>query len=320
MNVYILVAILLVADGRRVHNGSRGMESKTPSLVGIEQPNRKNPRPWKDLASLLLRIGPARANVLPSREENTFLLADSKPPLAFIAGSALLAPRLSQRSVAPIALAPTGVDGLPFEVQQGLFAETFIALCASAVSIDAAYRAFQREKPDWWWDAWEVGSALLLGAIFVTAGRSHFTKPEAFIGIYPPQGTWGFWYLPGSPEFHVAWTGIAELSGGSGLLLSGAISALALVNADLVKQLVTSGRSPLLPLSARALFLLVLCVTPANFLMFSHGATMPGVVEGTLSMGWHAVRFFAQVSILSVLYTLSAEKADASAALEERPA
>eukprot|EP00966_Prymnesium_polylepis_P076566 1774893-Prymnesium_polylepis.2 len=30
----------------------------------------------------------------------------------------------------------------------------------------------------------------------------------------------------------------------------------------------------LLPLSARALSLLVVCVTPANFLMFSHGATM----------------------------------------------
>ena len=31
--------------------------------------------------------------------------------------------------------------------------------------------------------------------------------------------------------------------------------------------------------------------------MFSHGATMPGVVEGPLSMPWHAARFAAQVSV-----------------------
>ena len=46
-------------------------------------------------------------------------------------------------------------------------------------------------------------------------------------------------------------------------------------------------------------------MTPANFLMFSHGATMPGIVEGPLSMPWHAARFAAQVSVLSVLLTLS---------------
>ena len=64
-------------------------------------------------------------------------------------------------------------------------------------------------------------------------------------------------------------------------------------------------RRRLLPFSARALFLLVLCVTPANFLMFSHGATMPGIVEGPLPLPWHAARFVAQVSVLSVLLTLS---------------
>ena len=31
--------------------------------------------------------------------------------------------------------------------------------------------------------------------------------PEAFKAIYPPLGTWGCWYLPGSSDFHVAWTG-----------------------------------------------------------------------------------------------------------------
>jgi len=206
------------------------------------------------------------------------------------------------------ALAPSGVDGWPEAAQQAAFATTFLALGASAVSIDAAYRAAQRAKPGWPWAAWESGAALLLGAVFVTAGRSHFTVPEAFIAIYPPLGTWGFWYLPGSAAFHVAWTGVAEICGGSGLLLGGALDALALTRLDpagAVSALAPSGKSALRPLAARALLLLVLAVTPANFLMFSHGATMPGIVEGPLSMPWHLARFAAQVSILSVFLTLA---------------
>ena len=49
----------------------------------------------------------------------------------------------------------------------------------------------------------------------------------------------------------------------------------------------------------------VFAVTPANFLMFSHGATMPGIVEGPLPLPWHLARFVAQVSILSVFLTLA---------------
>lgn len=202
----------------------------------------------------------------------------------------------------------SGIDELPFAVQDAAFVGTFAALIASAVTIDKAYTAVQRARPTWWWDAWEIGAALLLGAIFVTAGRSHFTVPEAFMAIYPPQGTWGFWYLPGSAQFHVAWTGIGELCGGSGLLVGGLIEAISVADlslGDQVDSLVASGKSQLLPFSAGALFFLVLCVTPANFLMFSHGATMPGIVEGPLSMPWHLVRFLAQVSVLSVLLTLS---------------
>jgi len=207
----------------------------------------------------------------------------------------------------------SGVDELPAIVQQAAFAGTFVALVSSAVSIDAVYNRAKNARPTLWWDAWEIFSASLLGAIFVTAGRSHFTMPDAFIAIYPPQGTWGFWYLPGSPEFHVAWTGVAEFCGGSGLLLSGLINALARADLDplgIVEKLAPGRKTQLLPYSARALFLLVLSVTPANFLMFSHGATMPGVVEGALGPPWHFARFVAQVSILSVLLSLSALRED----------
>ena len=100
----------------------------------------------------------------------------------------------------------------------------------------------------------------------------------------------------------MAWTGLAELCGGAGLALSGIIDASALIGTR-PNDVAASGG--LRSFSARALFLLVLAVTPANFLMYSHGAVMPGIVEGPLSMPWHVARFVAQVSVLSVLLTLS---------------
>ena len=229
-------------------------------------------------------------------------------------------PATTRGCEAPLAvLAPSGVDAMPLAVQAGLFGATFVGLGTSAYVIDRAYGALRR--PGVLWYAWEFGAALLLGAIFLTAGRSHFTMPEAFTAIYPPQGTWGIWYLPGSAEFHVAWTGIAEMGGGSGLLTGAILDALTLLaptqqasdrnttdeRGELEPQQGARISNPqrLRPLAARALFLLVLCVTPANFFMFSHGATMPGVVEGPLPMQWHLARFLAQVSVLSVLLTLS---------------
>ena len=207
---------------------------------------------------------------------------------------------ITARSVPITALAPSGVDTLPLVAQAGLFGVTFASLGASTISIDRAYGVARQRWPSRWWYIWEVGAALLLGSIFMAAGRSHFTVPEAFAAIYPPPGTWGFWYLPGGADFHVAWTGAAELLGGAGLLTGGVLDALTLGGPLL------AGSPPLRPYAARALLLLVSCVTPANFYMFSHGATMPGIVEGDLPIEWHAARFMAQVSVLSVLLTLSA--------------
>lgn len=32
-------------------------------------------------------------------------------------------------------------------------------------------------------------------------------EEQGFKNMYPHQGAWGFWYLPGSDKFHVQWTG-----------------------------------------------------------------------------------------------------------------
>ena len=189
-------------------------------------------------------------------------------------------------------------------MQQGVFVTAFAGLSAGAVTSAAVYNAAKKAAPSVWWERWETWSAFTLGVTFVLAGRSHFTVPEAFKSIYPPQGTWGFWYLPGSSDFHVAWTGVAELLGGSGLLLGCLLS------------IAGQPRGPtLLSWAARSVLLLVLTVSPANIYMFTHGAIMPGIVEGELPVGWHAGRFIAQVIVLSVLLTIS--EAPTGAAEEE---
>ena len=194
------------------------------------------------------------------------------------------------------ALAPSGVDELPYALQQGVVLTAFGGLAVGATASAFAYEFARRELPSVWWDRWETWSAATLGVTFVLAGRSHFTMPEAFKAIYPPLGTWGFWALPGSSDFHVAWTGVAELLGGSALLLGCLLRVFG-------PQDDTS--PPLLRFAARAVLLLVLAVSPANVYMFTHGAIMPGVVDGELPMGWHAGRFIAQSIVLSVLLTIS---------------
>ena len=208
------------------------------------------------------------------------------------------------------ALAPSGIDGYPLATQAALFSATFLGISSAAYASATTYERLRPPRVALTtrvWDYWESFSAVLLGCVFLTAGRSHFMVPEAFEAIYPPQGTWGFWVLPGDAKFHVAWTGVAEVLGGAGLLTGGILNVLG------PERPSTGG---LLRASARCVALLVFCVTPANFYMLSHGATMPGVLEGPLPMSWHAGRFVAQASILSVLFTLGLARSPTDTVLD----
>merc|ERR1712113_477443 len=102
-----------------------------------------------------------------------------------------------------------------------------------------------------------------MGVPYMVAGAYHFIAAGAFESIYPPLGTWGFWYLPGSAQFHVAWTGAAELAGGAGLFIGalglGIIEALGVQPPAILRALPTS--------AALGLFLLTCAVTPANVYM-----------------------------------------------------
>jgi uncharacterized membrane protein len=111
------------------------------------------------------------------------------------------------------------------------------------------------------------------------------------------QGAWGFWYLPGTPSFHVYWTGVAEVLGGVGITLGAAQLPFL--------------PDWLLPASAFGLFLLTAVVTPANMYMWTHNSPGPTPEEtlektgGVLPVQFHLGRALMQVVLLSTFLGLA---------------
>jgi uncharacterized membrane protein len=238
-------------------------------------------------------------------------------------------------SIDALAIAPSGVNGLPLIDQAGVFALSFVAIGIGAIIFDLALRALERALPPGWFSNWRA-TWPILGLIFMAAGSAHFTAHAAFESIYPPLGTWyarpsarraacisqtvlaprahalvrrlirapaadalaprparrGFWELPGSAEFHVAWTGVAEIAGGAGLTFGAIASAFGLERLRWLK-----------PTAAACLVGLTLAVTPANVYMFTHGANMVGLpgVEGDVPVMFHYARAVMQALILALL-------------------
>lgn len=130
-----------------------------------------------------------------------------------------------------------------------------------------------------------------LGIFYVFVGVSHFLAPKDFENVVPLQGTWGIWYVPGSRSFHVKWTSIVEILGGTGLIL-GSFGA----NANLVS----------VSDCAFVLFFLTVGMTPANLFMMTHGAKLP-IVSDPMHVGFHGIRLIVQAWLLAALYRLGEE-------------
>jgi uncharacterized membrane protein len=144
--------------------------------------------------------------------------------------------------------------------------------------------------------AWSKTTWPVIGVTYVAAGVAHFTVHDGFVSMMPHQGAWGFWRLPGSPSFHVNWTGVAEIAGGLGLVLG-----------SLPFGLTPDSLAWLSPASAAALFLLTVVVTPANTYMFTHnspGPLPPNADESmrTIPTLGHLARGGLQVFLLSLLH------------------
>ena len=179
-------------------------------------------------------------------------------------------------------LAPSAINKLTVEEQQ---AEVYKAMAGTASLAGVLLILFSFGHVRVWpWGA-------MLGPIFMLAGYSHFVLNEDYANIYPPKGTWGLWELPGSAEFHVWWTGIAEIALGGSLFLG--VTYRAFTNNPSMQQS-----------SALALFLLTMAVTPANIYMYTHGARLP-MNQPSPPVIFHYVRFALQSLLLASLVTMA---------------
>ena len=179
---------------------------------------------FRDMRSVLiaLLVGQATALRVPA--------AALRP--AFAARPAVTA----RRTPPPRALSPSGIDGLSLTEQAQAVAGIMVALGVGSVAVTAAFEAIGEALPVGWGTSAVKGTSLLGGA-FMAAGYAHFALPAAYEAIFPPPGTWGWWYLPGSASFHIAWTGAAECIGGAGLLAGGALDALGVSLGDRARPL-----------------------------------------------------------------------------------
>jgi uncharacterized membrane protein len=192
-------------------------------------------------------------------------------------------------------VSPSGIDEWPMIFQTAVFFGIYAALATATVPttklIESISKSIGMER--WRLNVIDTTLPIILGLFYLAAGVGHFANSQAFQDIYPPLGTWGIWYLPGSAEFHVAWTGMVELLGAAGLLLGAARDILGMEEDGLVNFIK--------PISAAVLFVLTVLVTPANIYMFTHGAVM----GETLDVSFHVARFALQVLLLSLLFTLA---------------
>ena len=192
---------------------------------------------------------------------------------------------------------PSKINTLPKVAQGKAFVGIFAALSLGTQALAGLFMDLGQQYA--WFETWQL-TWPLLGAIYLAAGITHFTLEEEYSNIYPPRGTWGLWYLPGSKEFHVQWTGVAEILGGMGLLVGGLLDVLNIGSPHLLSPVgLTSD-------SAAALFLLTVAVTPANIYMYTHGARLPK--DGpALPLVGHAIRGTFQVILLALFYEMGSE-------------
>jgi uncharacterized membrane protein len=197
---------------------------------------------------------------------------------------------------------PSGVNTMKDTTQAAVFIGILLALGLCTTLFNALLSSLTVNYE--WLQSFRYSWPIVLGLVYMAAGVTHFTVADQYKNIYPYQGAWGgLWKIPGSADFHVAWTGVAELVGGLGLLVGGLIDWLAVPVYNISAPTIFTSAG-LESDCAAALYLLTWTVTPANIFMFTHGAKLPMEVEGEIPILFHVVRFMMQVILLGFLYQL----------------
>jgi uncharacterized membrane protein len=194
----------------------------------------------------------------------------------------------------------SGVNTMDDITQAAVFVGILIALgfCSALFNAVLSLLTVNYE----WFQSFRYSWPIIFGLFYMAVGVSHFTATDRYKNIYPYQGAWGgLWQVPGSAAFHVAWTGVAEVVGGLGLLAGGLIDWLAPSTGSNIIAITSAG---LESDCAAAMYLLTWVVTPANIFMYTHGANILLDREEDIPIYLHGVRFVMQVVFLGFLYQL----------------
>lgn len=154
------------------------------------------------------------------------------------------------------------------------------------------YKRLDVKGAKWWstlkqtWPLMGVFPYMASGYLF------HFVDVDEFLCITPPNGTWGWWYLPVSQEFQLAATGYAEIICGFLLAVCGIMLPKHSWAVSLRQQ------------SALVLFVITIGMTFANIFMLTHGVWAYELQE-PMPVIFHAVRWTIQGLWLSNLWYMA---------------
>lgn len=172
-------------------------------------------------------------------------------------------------------------------------AAAFAFVGIMTVSFLQLYNVLDSKNLKWWPILKRTWPLLGIFPFVVSGYQFHFVDSNEFLCITPPNGTWGWWYLPVSEEFQLLATGYAEILGGLCLAVCG-----------LLDDGKYSWARPLRQQAALCLFVMTIGMTFANVFMLTHGVWAYEMDEA-FPVAFHLVRYTVQGLWLSMLWYMA---------------